>query len=165
MNRTGTFLLAATIVGGSALALAVPDLRAGMTGPVTVIDGDTIQVGSERVRISGIDAPEMGQQCADKMGRYDCGAAARNALRDMIARDPNVTCQPKDRDRYGRLVAVCANHDGDFGARLVRLGRAVAYRRYSLAYVDQEAAAQAERIGMWEGEFQTPEQYRREHKR
>jgi endonuclease YncB( thermonuclease family) len=83
----------------------------------------------------------------------------------MLSHRPWVTCQAKATDRYGRTVAVCANRDGDLGARLVATGMAIAYRRYSTAYVDHEEAAEAGRAGIWAGTFTPPEQWRREHRR
>jgi len=65
---------------------------------ITVTDGDSQRVNGERVRLAYIDAPERGQRCLDAYRRsYACAA-----LRAMIARDPAVTCEAKDRDRFGR---------------------------------------------------------------
>ena len=160
----GTSALAGLILVGTIAALAIPEPRAeGMiTGHATATDGDTLRIGSVRVRLFGIDAPENAQTCAGT----PCGAAATQALRYMLTRDPAVTCVVKDTDRYGRTVAVCRNSEGDLGARQVALGHALDYTRYSRgAYRDQQEAAKAERLGMWSGTFQEPAQWRRENKR
>ncbi len=143
-----------------------------IAGHAIVVDGDTIRVGETRVRLWGIDAPEKGQKCSFKLTahpwpnttthEYDCGAGATTALRYMLARDPSVTCQAKAIDRFGRTVAVCWNGEGNIGARMVAAGHAVDVPRYSGgAYRDHEAAAKAERLGVWAGTFVPPEEYRR----
>ncbi len=49
----------------------------------------------------------------------------------------------------------------DINAWMVSQGLALAYRRYSLDYVDEEADAQAARRGIWAGEFVSPWEWRR----
>ncbi len=105
---------------------------ADMTGQASVIDGDTIEIHGQRIRLHGIDAPESGQLCCIDGKRWRCGEDAANVLADLIDRRP-VTCQERDRDRYGRVVAVCRVAGEDLGAWLVGNGLALAYRRYSTA--------------------------------
>ena len=57
-------------------------------------------------------------------------------------------CEEKDRDRYGRTVAICRVAGEDLGATMVREGMAWAFVRYSRDYVDQEARAKADRLGV-----------------
>lgn len=162
MTRLATLALAAAITFGSLVALAVAD-PGDIIGTAIVTDGDTVRVGEARVRLFAIDAPEKAQTCFDAQARsYACGRAAAEALRFMLAADPVVTCERKATDRYGRVVAVCSNGGGDLGARLVAQGWAVIYERYGGAvYRDQQSAAQAERLGLWSGEFQNPAEWRR----
>lgn len=131
-------------------------------GQATVIDGDTIQVGTERIRLWGIDAFEPAQKC----GSLNCGATATDFLKTTIknAFDSNykdVFCIEKDKDRYGRIVAICRLGAIDLGAAMVVSGNAVAYRKYSLDYVAEEEQAKATMAGAWSTQFQTPEDYRR----
>ena len=72
-----------------------------------------------------------------------------------------ITCKGSTRDRYGRLIAVCYAGDHDLNAKMVRQGWALAYRRYSMDYVDAEAAAKDAGVGMWRGEFEPPWEWRR----
>ena len=75
-----------------------------------------------------------------------------------------MTCRPRTTDRYGRTVAVCSDADDeDLGAWLVRAGLAIAYRKYSTVYVDDEDAARRARRGLWAGEFVEPSQWRGAH--
>jgi endonuclease YncB( thermonuclease family) len=133
-----------------------------LIGRPSVIDGDTIDIRKTRIRLHGIDAPENGQPCGDAAGMaYTCGSKAAFALADRIGQG-NVTCEARDRDRYGRIVAVCflATTGEDLNAFMVRSGWALAYREYSSAYVDDEDAARQAKRGLWAGTFTPPWEYR-----
>jgi endonuclease YncB( thermonuclease family) len=125
-----------------------------------VTDGDTIRIGKIRIRLHGIDAPEQRQKCMADGKKWACGREATFALARAIVKHW-VTCIPKDKDRYGRVVAVCKAGDTDFGEWMVKRGWALAYRRYSRDYVQAEQAAKAEGAGMWRGEFMQPWEWRR----
>lgn len=129
-------------------------------GTPLVIDGDTLEINGRRIRLHGIDAPEWDQTCTRGNEKYSCGQAATTALKEMVA-GREVNCQGKDVDRYGRIVAVCVVGETDINARMVVLGWALAYRRYSMDYVDEEATAEASRAGIWAGEFVKPWEWRR----
>ncbi len=139
--------------------LATPAL-ADVTGPARVIDGDTLEVQGERIRLHGIDAPESRQLCFIDGKPWQCGEDATNALAGMIARRP-VACEDLGRDRYERIIARCAVAGEDIESWMVVNGWAVAYRRFSLDYVEEEATAQAARRGIWAGEFVKPWEWRR----
>ena len=115
-------------------------IQADVAGRARVIDGDTIEVGSVRIRLFGLDAPESTQSCLEGSRRWPCGEQATRALVGRIE-GRSVTCEERDRDRYGRIVAVCRYGAQDVNAWLVREGWAVAYRRYSSAYAGEEASA------------------------
>ena len=91
---------------------------------------------------------------------HSCEAEAANMLADKIARR-TVTCEDLGRDRYKRIVARCTVAGEDLGEWMVSQGLALAYRRYSRDYVDQEAEAQAARRGIWASEFVKPWEWRR----
>lgn len=130
-----------------------------VTGRVRVIDGDTLAIGAEHVRLFGIDAPERDQTC-DRDGRpWDCGRDATRALTALVGKG-RLVCEVQDRDRYGRAVSVCAADGTDLAEALVEQGAAVAYRRYSLRYVAAETRARARRLGVWSGQMVLPETYR-----
>lgn len=152
----------------SAAAAAVAGAQFSQTlisGHAVVIDGDTILIGGAHIRLYGVDAPESSQHCNDDQGRpYGCGLLATSALEEEIGGDA-VVCIPRDTDRYGRTVAVCAARGRDLGNALVRRGYAIAYRRYSTMYVDAEIEARETKRGLWSGTFQEPEAWRREHQR
>ena len=131
-----------------------------LLGFAQVIDGDTLEVSGKRVRIYGIDAPEGRQTCRKNQLEWLCGQEAGKALRELIE-GARVTCETMDRDRYGRIVGRCIASDIDIGEQMVRNGLALAYRRYSTAYVQAEASAKASRVGIWAGEFVAPWEWRR----
>ena len=131
-----------------------------ITGPMRVVDGDTLRAGAIRIRLHAIDAPERAQVCHGATGAaYPCGAVSRAALAELIAGDP-VRCAPVDTDRYGRVVAKCFARDADLGAAMVARGMAVAFRRYGLDYVRAENAAQDGGLGLWAGPFEFPWMHR-----
>jgi endonuclease YncB( thermonuclease family) len=134
-----------------------------LVGQASVVDGDTLEIHGERIRMAGIDAPESRQACIDSLGQqYRCGQVAAFALAGHIGRVV-VTCDGKERDRYGRLVATCSAAGVDLSAWMVEQGLAVAYRQYSKAYVPQEEKAKAGHIGLWQGAFQMPWDWRKAH--
>ena len=75
-------------------------------GVVSVTGGDTIEVSGSRIRLHGIDAPESTQTCLAGGKRWQCGRHATRVRRP-------VACEKKDRDCYGRIVAVCRLGDRD----------------------------------------------------
>ena len=151
------------VVATVLIALAPPTALAAqeIVGAATIIDGDTLEIRGQRIRLHGVDAPESSQTC-DRHGKpYRCGQQAALALADLIGRQ-TVRCEPRDQDRYGRIVGVCRVGDTDVNAWLVRNGHAVAYRQYSQDYVAPEAQARAEQAGIWAGTFQMPWDHRRD---
>ncbi len=124
-----------------------------------VIDGDTLDVGTVRVRLHGIDAFERNQMCDRPSGAWACGAAATRSLRSR-AEGRRLVCRMLDTDRYGRKVSRCERDGVDVARALVADGLALAYRRYSQDYVAEEAAARARGAGAWDGSFDRPEQWR-----
>src|SRR5690606_11426426 len=143
--------------------VAIVTLRrraAPLIGPAKVLDGDTIVVAGERVRLHGIDAPELDQIFWWRGERVACGMMALAALETLVA-GIEVRCQPIERDRHGRLVAKAFAPDGtDIGRRLVLAGWALAYRQYATDYVDAENEARMARRGLWRGTFAMPSEWR-----
>lgn len=131
--------------------------RTNLSGIARVLDGDTIEIGSDRVRLWGVDAPEGRQTCLDGSRRWPCGRRAARALAGRID-GRSVTCDERDHD--GRIIAVCRQGGREVNAWLVREGWALAYRRYTRAYVAEESAAKAARRGLWRGEFVPPWDWR-----
>ncbi|MCO5152585.1 MAG: thermonuclease family protein [Shinella sp.] len=130
-----------------------------LTGRASVIDGDTIEIAGERIRLNGIDAPESWQRCHDESGRvYRCGKDAAFALDDWLAASRPTRCEFVERDRYKRFVGTCFRADGyEVNRWLVETGNALDWERYSGgAYSDAQETAKASRAGIWQGAFELP---------
>lgn len=134
--------------------------QAQLVGIPSVIDGDTLEIHGIQVRLYGIDAPEMGQLCTDARGqRYRCGARAANELANFIARR-TISCTRRSTDRYGRTVAVCFLGSTNLNEWMVQQGWALAYVRYSRAYMAAQRQAVASRRGLHQGSFEAPWDWR-----
>jgi micrococcal nuclease len=101
-----------------------------LEGVPVVLDGDTIVLGTERVRLAGLDAEEVahpGYPINDPNG-----PAARAALQEVVGVGAPVTCDVHGRDRHGRIVGMCFNDQGeDIAALMVKRGAALDCQRYS----------------------------------
>ena len=142
-----------------AVTVAFPG-QAQISGVPTVTDGDTLRIGEQKIWLHGIDAPESKQTCRAGGKTWRCGVSATQALRERLGGRP-VACESRDRDRYGRIVAVCRLAGEDLNAWMVAQGWAVAYTKYSRDYVAEEASAKSGRRGVWRGEFVLPSRWRR----
>lgn len=154
--------LAAAILTALALVAArepffgVPDET--LHGMARIGDGDSLTLSGKRIRLEGIDAPELDQHCTRRGSAYPCGQEAKAALQHLIG-DAEVTCRGGQRDRYDRLLARCTARDIDINHAMVEAGWAVAYGAYGEA---QSRARRAGR-GLWAGEFEQPQDWRRAH--
>jgi endonuclease YncB( thermonuclease family) len=127
-----------------------------MSGPAYAVDGDTLRIAGQSIRLEGVDAFEKAQTC----GEVACGRQAAEFTRRLVA-DSIVVCQRTDVDRYGRWVARCTIGARDIGREIVRAGWGLAYVKYSRAYVAEEGQARAARAGVWAGgDFTAPWDWR-----
>ena len=134
---------------------------ASISGTASVIDGDTLEIHGERIRLEGVDAPEAHQQCKDAGGKFwRCGQVAANQLDNWIGDNP-VSCTTHGREKWGRLLATCTVRGASVQEWLVSHGYALAYRSFSTAYVPAEEKAHAARAGVWAGEFVEPWDWRK----
>lgn len=133
-------------------------------GEARAIDGDTIVVRQQRLRLWGIDAPELAQSCQDRSGRtFACGTQAQSYLAQLIDGHP-LTCLVAAIDRHKRPIVHCRTSDTklDVNAAMVVAGMAAAYTRFTPAFVQLEAKARASKAGLWAGTWVSPEEYRRQ---
>tara|TARA_Y100001934_G_scaffold242203_1_gene297796 strand:+ start:2887 stop:3516 length:630 start_codon:yes stop_codon:yes gene_type:complete len=141
------------------LGFSIP-ASADVKGSARAIDGDTLEFSDQRVRLQGIDAPELNQKCWLEGSKWPCGKESSRALQNLID-GAVVRCQKIDRDRYGRIVARCHSNGHDIGHAMVASGMALAYRKYSSGYIDAEVAAKAKEVGIWKSKFIEPWLWRR----
>lgn len=137
------------------VALVPVIAHADATGPAQVVSGDMLEIEGQRIRIHGIDAPEIGQVC-DLGGKpWRCGLAAAEMLRKLIASQP-VACICRRRGHDGRQTAKCKVDWLDLGAEMVTRGFAVAYLKYSTDYIRNYREARGKGNGIFAGEFVAP---------
>ncbi len=133
-----------------------------ISGTARVIDGDTIDIGGQRVRLHGIDAVEAEQTCKRNGERWSCGQDAK-ALLSSLADGKPVKCTQHDVDIYKRIVATCEAQWTDLGGAMIDAGLAVALPQFSRAYLENEALAKRRQTGIWGAEFDAPTEYRAAH--
>ena len=142
-------------------------------GYAKVIDGDSIIIKNKRIRLFGIDAPEKNQICKKNGAQYKCGIRSTNSLKFLI-NNKKLICSYKNKDRYGRILGECDlleswNDNNSYIASgilndiMVSSGFAVAYVRYSKKYLQSEKKAKILKKGIWAGEFDRPEDWRRKY--
>ena len=132
-----------------------PAARADMSGPAEVLDGDTLEVGGQRIRLYGIDAPDSRQTCERESRLWPCGARAAQTLGRLVDQRP-VICYERDRDALGRVHAVCYAAGRELNAAMVQAGMALAYRDRPTDYGPVERRAQTAGRGLWSGAFVAP---------
>ena len=132
-----------------------------ISGVPIITDGDTIKILNKRIRFHGIDTPEKKQFCVKNSKEFRCGQEATNALKKKID-GKLVTCKVQNKlDRYKRYIGVCFLGNIDLNKWMVRNGYAVAYRRYSQDYIEDEKYAKKNKIGLWSSNFIYPEKWRK----
>jgi endonuclease YncB( thermonuclease family) len=160
-RRTRSFAVWALIATAIAVAAWFFEQSGeAVVGGARIIDGDSLSVAGVEIRLFGIDAPELSQTCMRAGEHWPCGRDAAAALR-LAAAGREVTCRPRDKDRYGRVVAVCHAGGVDLGAAMIKGGLAVAYG----AYAADEREARDARRGIWSSNFDTPAEWRARHPR
>ena len=138
-----------------------PARAPSLTG-ASATDGDLLRADGRRIRLIGIDAPELMQTCRDARGdTWDCGRAAKARLAELVA-GGNVSCTARDTDRYSRTLASCSTGNIDLGEAMVRDGLALATDD---GYWHAQTAARSARRGIWQGDFETPQEWRKRYPR
>ncbi len=142
-----------------------------ISGFAKVVDGDTIKINSKKIRLYGIDAPEKKQKCKKTYltisfmsftKDYMCGAVSTQKLIKKI-NNQKLNCNIIDVDMYKRLIGECFKRNINLNSWMVSSGYAVAYRKYSKKYVSDEINAKNNKLGIWQGKFEMPWDYRRKN--
>ena len=127
---------------------------------VHVIDGDTIKIGNKKIRFSGIDAPELNQDCFKNEKKILCGVLAKKALLKKIG-NKVPKCVIEGKDIYKRILAECFINEKSLSKFLVRNGYAFAYRKYSKKFIQDEEFARKNKLGLWSMKFDYPWKFRK----
>jgi endonuclease YncB( thermonuclease family) len=144
-----------------ALAVGYSLLKPPVTirGHAEIVDGDTLRIGDSRIRLTGLDAPELDQTCTDANDEHwDCGMDAKTFVIGLLAKR-TATCISSAHDVYGRSLARCDAGQGDIGAAIVASGWAIADGGYGAEAAD----AKSKKLGIWSGAFVSPAEWRRSH--
>ena len=137
-----------------------------------IIDGDTVYINNYKIRLEGIDAPEMKQKCKKAKLKissiigytfyedYYCGKNSKESLTAKV-KGSKIKCISFTKDRYKRYLAKCFKGKINLNRWMVRNGYAIAYRRYSKEYIPDEDFAKENKLGLWQGKFLNPEKWRK----
>ena len=143
-----------------------------ISGIPKIVDGDTVHINENKFRLEGIDAPEMRQKCKKESLKisfiigftfykdYNCGKVSKEKLKSII-RGSEIKCIYTTKDRYKRYIATCYKEKTNLNQWMVRNGYAIAYKRYSKKYILDEDFAKENKLGLWQGEFMSPEKWRK----
>ena len=135
-----TSLLVASTVTLTALAIPASAEFTPAANPVVIVDGDTIAVGRERIRLLSIDTPETFRSRCDN--ELVLGLKAKERLRQLLDSGP-VSIERDGHDRYRRTLAHVKAGAIDVGATLLAEGFALPYQ--------PGGAAKLERLRTWCG--------------
>lgn len=128
-----------------------------------IIEGDFIALGALRIRLVGIDAPEVAQRCnRSDGGLWECAAKSEDRVREILRSAERVECFGNGRDPYGYYIASCTADGEDVGARLVEEGLAWPDEEQGY-YLPEAARAQAGSLGIWQAETERPAEWRKQH--
>ena len=132
-------------------------------GKAKVIDGDTIHIYKNKIRLHAIDAPETNQTCNKNNKVWNCGIESTKFLKKLIGKN-KIECITTGKDQYNRFIGICYKNNLDLNSEMVLNGWAIAYRYYSMDYVKEEEVAKQQKIGIWSGEFEEPYLFRKKNK-
>ena len=132
-------------------------------GKPRIIDGDTIHIKNNKIRLHGIDAPEKKQICTIDLRDWYCGKQSIKELEKLI-NNQELDCMTNDVDIYNRYVAICFVNNTNINQWMVKNGWAIAYRYYSIDYINEEKFARENNLGIWKSEFIEPYFYRKQNK-
>ncbi len=149
------------------MSLVLAVMAAGSPEPIRGLaiagDGDSLRIGEVRIRLHGIDAPELDQTCTRAGASWPCGSEAAAQLSKLVT-GRELLCFGQDKDQHGRVLARCKVMGRDINQAMVESGYALAFRRYGTDYVAAEERAKAAKRGLWSGSFQPPGEYRSAHR-
>lgn len=141
------------------LALMIPQLAGAqmLSGPLHVVDAESVAINGQALRLFGLDAPAQDQRCTPG---WRCGAWV-SAEAKARYQGRQAQCHILAHDHAGRAVARCFTAGQDLARALVRGGLAFAHRGYSTAYLPDEQAARARGAGLHAVGVQSPAGFQR----
>lgn len=160
MKMFPLILLSLLVAGQPSLAGDAP-AQQSIIGQAFAIDGDTLVIEGKKLRMVGIDAPELHQKCTRHGQNWACGYDSAAYLQKLVAEDVTV-CHFTEIDKYKRPLVTCESRGQDINLAMVKSGMATAYHRYHPAaeIVAAEESAKRAHAGLWQSNFIQPERFR-----
>ena len=135
-------------------------ISSDFSNTLEITDGDSLKIGKNRVRLQGIDAPELKQKCVKENQEYNCGVDSKNFLKYLV-NDSDVECKYEELDRFNRILGMCFVNGVNINEQMVENGWALAYRKYNKIFIDNESNAKKGSKGIWMGDFEKPWNWRK----
>jgi len=130
-----------------------------INGKARIVDGDTVEINNHMIRLIGIDAFEIKQECFKKDNtKYKCGEQSALILATIISSQP-IRCVAEKKDRYKRWLATCYIGKLDINENMVLYGYAFSYMANK--YKATEKEAKKIKAGAWSGKFTYPWEWRK----
>jgi endonuclease YncB( thermonuclease family) len=141
------------------IGLSVPACAQVVTGSARALDGDILDMTGQRVRLAGIDAPELGQKCIRDGEELDCGEQARRQLAQLVA-NSETACTMQEAS-----IASCEANGRDLAEAMVGSGLAIAIETSPgyAPYAEVERPVRNAKVGIWASTFDPPSQWRKAH--
>ena len=125
-NIEATVLVVMMVVSLMAALTGCAKVATELSGPITITDGDTVRSGNERIRLLGIDAPELPGHC--RKGRHCAPGdpyASKRELQRLVNTGGRVTIERHGKDRYGRTLAWVFVGGENMSCHQLRTGNAI----------------------------------------
>ena len=142
------------------VSLAWPAVAQEHSGIPRVVDGNTIIINFQIIRLHGIEAPNAEQLCEIDGESWLCGWEATNALAHIVGRHW-VSCRQNRLNEGGVVGATCfAGNVLNINAWMVRNGWATAQNQTNTRFLQLEILARQEQIGIWRTKYKNSEHLR-----
>ena len=145
------------VVVNLVVSLAWPAVAQEHSGIPRVVDGNTIIINFQKIRLHGIEAPNAEQLCEIDGESWLCGWEATNALAHIVGRHW-VSCRQNRLNEGGVVDATCfAGNVLNINAWMVRNGWATAQNQTNTRFLQLEILARQEQIGIWRTKYKNTE--------
>jgi endonuclease YncB( thermonuclease family) len=140
---------------------SLPVQASEIAGPAKVLDSTVIEINGQRIMLFGIDSVMRKQNCTIDGRIWQCWAAAVRELQILVDQGPATCTAVGEPDVFGRVLGRCEVNGQSLNEQMVQRGYAVARPSETRDYVAAEAAAKERKVGLWQGQFLMPAEYRR----
>ena len=162
MKKLSLILVSPVIILSFFISFSYSDEKNIIYGRAIVIDGDTIKINDQKIRFSGIDAPESyfrgkRQTCFQNDVKFFCGQISKDKLKQKIGNN-FVNCKiEKKKDKYKRSLGECFVKKESLSIFMVRNGYAFDWPYYSKGkFLKDQEYAKINKLGLWDMSFEYP---------